>query len=58
MNKKEKRISIAGFLFSAFLILCAVINFTRGSIGAAIASLGSAVFFFSCAYAFYKKSEQ
>jgi hypothetical protein len=58
MSKKEQYISIAGFIFSGFLFLCALINFTSGHIGAAIGSLGSGIFFLCLSLAVYKKSEE
>lgn len=58
MNKKEKRISIAGMVFSAFLFLCAIINFTSGQIGATIASLGASVFFLLISLAVYEKGKE
>ena len=58
MNKKEKRISIAGIFFLAFLFLCAVINFTNGQIGGAIASLGAGIFFLLTSLAVYEKVKE
>lgn len=45
MEKKEKRIAIGGLFLSVFLVLCAVINFFSGHIGAAIGSLGAGIFY-------------
>ncbi len=55
MNKKEKRLAIAGLIFSGFLFLCAVINFANWKIGAAIGSLGSGIFFLFLSLYCYKK---
>ncbi len=55
MNKKEKHIAIAGFVFSGFLFLCAVINFVTWQIGAAISSLGSGIFFWLVSLSSYEK---
>ncbi len=56
MNKKDKCIAVSGFILSAFLLLCAVINLFSGHIGAAICSLGTAVFFFAISFAAYNKA--
>lgn len=56
MNKKDKCIAVSGFVLSAFLLLCAVINLFSGHIGAAICSLGTAVFFFTISFAAYNKA--
>lgn len=58
MNRKEKRISIAGIIFSVFLFLCTIINFTSGQIGAAIASLGAGIFFLLISLALYEKDKE
>ena len=55
---KEKSIAIGGFAFSAFLLLCAAINFFSGQLGAAIGSLGSSVFFFALSWTIYKKEHK
>ncbi len=55
---KEKSIAIGGFAFSAFLLLCAAINFFSGQLGAAIGSLGSSVFFFALSWTLYKKEHK
>lgn len=55
MKKKETRIAAAGFALSAFLLLCAIINFAGGHMGAAAGSLGTGVFFFALSFAAYRK---
>lgn len=58
MKNKEKRIAIGGFVFSAFLLLCTVINLFSGHIGAAIGGLGAGIFFWAISFVAYKKSKE
>lgn len=58
MNKKEKRIAIAGIFLSVFLFLCAIINFTSGQIGATIVSLLAGIFFLLISLAVYEKDKE
>ncbi len=58
MNKKEKRISVLCLIFSIFLFLCTVINLVNRHIGAAIAGLGSGIFFLSIFLVAYEKSQK
>lgn len=58
MNKKEKRLSIAGLVLSIFLLLCAVINFVRGHIGAAIGALGAGIFFMALSQRLMRESKE
>lgn len=58
MKNKEKRIAIGGFVFSAFLFLCTVINLFSGHIGAAIGGLGAGIFFLAISFVAYKKSKE
>ncbi len=46
MSEKERRIAILCLIFSIFILVCGVINVTKGNIGAAIASFGSGFFYF------------
>lgn len=57
MNKKDKRISIVGFVFSAFLIFTVVINFFGGHIGAAICGICASFFFFVLSAETYKRGK-
>ncbi len=55
--KKGKRIAIGGFVLSAFLLLCAVINLFSGHTGAAICSLAAGAFFLALSLAADKKGK-
>ena len=57
MDKKKKCIAICGFAFSAFLLICMVINLFKGHIVAAVCSLGACVFFFALSLLAYKNSK-
>lgn len=58
MKNKEKRLAIVGFVFSAFLLLCTVINLFSGHISAAISGLGAGIFFLAISFVAYKKSKE
>ncbi len=58
MNKKEKRLAIAGFVLSGFLLLCTLINLFSGHIGAAIGGLGAGIFFCAISFVAYKKGKE
>lgn len=55
--KKKKCIAICGFAFSAFLLICMVINLFKGHIIATVCSLGACFFFFALSLLTYKKSK-
>ena len=57
MDKKKKCIAICGFAFSAFLLICMVINLFKGHIIAAVCSLGACFFFFALSLLTYKNSK-
>ena len=54
---KKKCIAICGFAFSAFLLICMVINLFKGHIVAAVCSLGACFFFFALSLLTYKNSK-
>lgn len=54
---KKKCIAICGFAFSAFLLICMVINLFKGHIVAAVCSLGACFFFFALSLLTYKKAK-
>ena len=58
MNKKQERLFLAGLIFSAFLVLCAVINLTGGHMGAAVCALGAGIFFLILSAAVYQKNKE
>ena len=57
MDKKKKCIAICGFAFSAFLLICMVINLFKGHIVAAVCSLGACFFFFALSLLACKNSK-
>lgn len=53
----KKCIAICGFAFSAFLLICMVINLFKGHIVAAVCSLEACFLFFALSLLTYKKGK-
>ena len=53
----KKCIAICGFAFSAFLLICMVINLFKRHFVAAVCSLGACFLFFALSLLTYKKAK-
>jgi len=55
MSKKDKRIFNLLLAFSAFLLICAVINIFTGHILAAVCVIAAMIFYWCIYYAYHEK---